>query len=186
MRKLIVTGARNRSQYFRANITEYLHPGGKILDVGSGTSNIAYDLQTSGYNVTGLDVENVSFIPAFTPVIYDGKTIPFQDKTFDTALILTVLHHTTNVDQIIREAVRVANQVIILEDVYTTTFRKYMTYFFDSLINLEFVGHPHSNQSDAQWRQTFIRLGLEITATKPMHSFVVMQHQLYVLRSASK
>jgi hypothetical protein len=35
----------------------------------------------------------------------------------------------------------------------------------DSWVNWEWRGHPHSNRSDAQWRETFGRLGLRVASS---------------------
>ncbi|MCH2440074.1 MAG: class I SAM-dependent methyltransferase [Candidatus Poseidoniia archaeon] len=40
------------------------------------------------------------------PVIFDGKQIPFEDDAFDLAIVLTVLHHTSNPEEVLREAMR--------------------------------------------------------------------------------
>jgi len=70
--------------------------------------------------------------------LYDGKKIPYDDDSFDVALLITVLHHTPHPEKILQEAQRVAKKIVLVEDVYSTVFHKYVTYFFDSLVNFEF------------------------------------------------
>jgi ubiquinone/menaquinone biosynthesis C-methylase UbiE len=172
--------ARSSVDHFAA----LLRPGEKLLDVGSGICDITNLLLKKGYDVTPLDVQDFSYLPAIKPTLYDGHTMPFDDQTFDTALILTVLHHTPHPEAVLREAQRVARRIIITEDIYTSTWHKYATFGMDSLLNLEFIGHPHSNKTDQQWRETFARLGLRITAEKSMRSFGVLRHTMYVLETA--
>lgn len=136
---------------------------GKILDVGSGGCQVLSIYKKEGYDITGIDVQNISLVKDVKPIIYNGKEIPFKNDSFDSSLILTVLHHTPKPEDILKEAMRVSNQIIIIEDIYHTTIQKYLTFFFDCILNFEFFGHPHTNKSDKQWRETFEELGLNLT-----------------------
>jgi ubiquinone/menaquinone biosynthesis C-methylase UbiE len=175
--KLTAPRAHETVRHFAA----CLQPRETILDVGSGIGDVTQLLMKEGYQVTALDVKNISFIPTIKPVIYDGRVMPFADKSFDTALILTVLHHAHNPETVLLEAARVARRVIIIEDVYSSKPHKYATFFMDSLLNLEFIGHPHTNQTDQSWQQTFRDIGLELMDTKVMKSWVVLRHKMYIL-----
>ena len=114
------------------------------MDIGSGTCNVCEILSKKGYEITPLDVHDLSFVNNIKPVIYDGNKIPYANNKFDQTLILTVLHHTPNPEKILQEAKRVSKRIIIIENVYSNWLHKYLTYFFDSLLNLEFIGHPHT------------------------------------------
>jgi 2-polyprenyl-3-methyl-5-hydroxy-6-metoxy-1,4-benzoquinol methylase len=181
-RKLLYRLAARRARLFVETFGEFIAKEGEILDIGAGICDIDKLLIDEGYQVTPLDIQNLSF-NTITPLLYDGKTLPCKNGAFDTALILTVLHHTQDPARLVAEAQRAAKRVIIIEDVYDTTFRKYLTFFVDSFLNLEFSGHPHSNKADQQWRALFRALGMKLTATKTLHSFLVMEHRLYVLES---
>jgi len=67
-------------------------------------------------------------------------------------MLLTVLHHTTDHETLVQEALRVAKKLIIIEDVYFNEVMRYTTYAMDSLVNLEFFGHPHSNRAYQEWK----------------------------------
>ena len=180
--KLYIPTIEPRAQVKIERTEKHLQPNSKILDIGSGIGGLAYAFQKRGHNMTCLDVVDHSFFPEIQPVIYDGKSFPFEKKSFDTAMIITVLHHTTTQREIISEAKRVANQVIIMEDVYTNSFQKYLTYFMDSLVNLEFKGHPHSNRNEQEWEQLFTELNLEIV-DKEVHRFLLFFRQVtYLLK----
>jgi ubiquinone/menaquinone biosynthesis C-methylase UbiE len=180
-RDLIYRLGEPRGQSMLEDFEEFLHPGETLLDVGTGIGNAAVLLLDKGYALTPLDVVNLTFTPKITPVIYDGEHMPFKNNQFETALILTVLHHTASPDTVLKEAKRVARRIIVTEDVYFNIWHKYATYFMDSLLNLEFKGHPHTNRTDGQWKATFKRMGLKLKHEKSMKSFIVMRHKLYVL-----
>lgn len=162
-------------------IEPFLEKGETILDIGAGTCNISELLLQKNYAVTPLDVKNLSAVDHIKPIIYDGKTIPFGDDSFDAALILTVLHHTLKPEEILMEARRVSKKIIVIEDIYSSWLHKQATYFFDSLLNLEFIGHPHSNKTDLQWRAAFQKLGLKLKGVRYSHYFV-FQHAVYYLQ----
>lgn len=154
-----------------------------IVDIGSGTCHIADLLIQKGYKVSPVDVVNLSFSPKTSPIIYDGKKLPFKNKNFDTAILITVLHHTKNPEAILAEASRVARQVVIIEDIYKNQLHKRLTHFLDSLLNLEFKDHPHANKTDEQWQQLFKKMNLELISVNYAKTFFVLHHSIYVLRS---
>lgn len=183
-RRLLLGLAAPRARETVDHFASYLRPDETILDVGSGICDITNLLINRGHPVTALDVDDFSYVAAIQPVIYDGEVMPFADKQFDTALILTVMHHTPHPEIILREAARVARRVIITEDIYYNTPHKYATFFMDSLLNLEFTGHPHTNKTDKQWRTLFQKEGLRVVGEKSMGSFAVLRHRMYVLETA--
>lgn len=135
-----------------------------------------------GYEVLPLDITNTSFFKEIPITVYDGSNFPFESQKFDSAIIITVLHHTKNPETIIREALHVCQNLVIIEDVIKNKVHKLITSIWDSLLNLEFFNHPHSNKSDLEWRQIFENLGLEIISTQKKWSFLFMYQITYHLR----
>ncbi|GAG39124.1 unnamed protein product, partial [marine sediment metagenome] len=149
-RRIILKLSKYRAKDMVKQIEPYLDKHKNILDIGSGCCNICKILNEKQFKVTPIDVKDLSAINDIKPIIYDGKKIPFKKNKFDNALILTVLHHTPYPKKIIKEAKRVSKKIIIIEDIYTNKIHKYVTYFVDSFLNLEFIGHPHSNKTDKE------------------------------------
>ena len=135
----------------------------------------------SDYDVTSIDVKDKSKVKSVKPIVYGGKKIPFEDGSFEVSIIIAVLHHTEDPISLIKEAMRVSKCVVIMEDVYDNTFQKYLTYFFDSLVNLEFIGHPHSNKSDKEWKKEFKELNLKLVDAKYGKIWGVFNEAFYYL-----
>ena len=136
-------------------IEPFLSKKNKIIDIGVGLGLLSSAIQKKGYYLCPVDVHNISIAKDIKPVLFDGQALPFKNNSFDTALLITVLHHTPNPEKIILETSRVAKKIIIMEDIFESTIHKYLTFIMDSIMNLEFFGHPHTNKSDKGWRKLF-------------------------------
>jgi len=162
-------------------IAEYISPKDKILDIGTGPGSVCLLMKREGYILTPIDVEDQTLSKEIKPEIYDGKNLPYKNASFDSALILTVLHHTPDPKEVLLEAKRVAKKIVVIEDIYTNPLQKYLTYFVDSIVNLEFSGHPHSNKSDNEWKDVFIELGLKLKAAKYSRFLLFFRQATYYL-----
>ncbi|MDZ7795293.1 MAG: class I SAM-dependent methyltransferase [Spirochaetia bacterium] len=163
------------------HIEGFLPEKSTILDIGSGKGAVSFALREKRYHVTSLDVKDKSLDPSLAPTLYDGIQIPFPDKHFDCGLLLTVLHHTPDPEAILKETSRVCRKIIIIEDVYSNCLQKYLTFFIDSLFNMEFFGHPHSNKTDAQWRSTFKHIGLSLEEARGRKLLLFFRQYAYIL-----
>ena len=47
---------------------------------------------------------------------FDGKSIPHGENSFDVVMFVDVLHHASQPMTLLREAVRVARQAIVIQD----------------------------------------------------------------------
>lgn len=143
-------------------ILPYLTTKDRILDIGSGSCRVCYYLQQKGFSITALDIKNKSQVSSISPIIYDGKKLPFSDNSFDVSLLITVLHHTQDPVTVLKEAKRVSKRIIVMEDLYEGIFQKYATFLMDSIYNLEFFNHPHNNMTEAQWKKIFTEFDLHL------------------------
>jgi ubiquinone/menaquinone biosynthesis C-methylase UbiE len=164
-------------------LTPHLKSKDNVLDVGSGNGILCYELRKRGFSVTALDVRNLSFIDNIKPAIYDGLKMPLRDVSVDVLLLITVLHHTQSPERVLGEAKRVAKKIIVIEETYSNIINKYLTYFIDSVFNFEFFGHPHTNKTDADWRDLFERLGLKLAHARYSRSIFVLRRVTYVLEN---
>lgn len=162
IKNLILKIDSKRSGEIIRKIKPYLKRNEKIIDIGSGLCIICKKLGDLGYNVSPLDIKNLSLFEDITPVVYDGEKIPYPDDYFDLSLLITVFHHTKNPKSVLKEARRLSKKLIVVEDIYKSSFQKYLTFTMDSLVNLEFFNHPRKNKTDQEWRKLFKNLDLKV------------------------
>jgi SAM-dependent methyltransferase len=118
--RLTTRSAQGRLEHQRTQelIRAIVPAGSRILDVGGATGVHAAPLATAGYVVQLLDpvasqVETAARHGSFEARVGDARELPFDDDTFDAALLLGPLYHLAGRDDrllALREAVRVVRQ----------------------------------------------------------------------------
>ena len=147
-----------------------IHPGQKVLDLGSGSGHIAERIRKIyGIEIACLDIVdyNRSNVPL---TVYDGKRIPFKKERFDTVLLFFVLHHALEPVQLLEEIKRILKidgTIIILEDVYNSRIERWTTLALDSINHINPVKTPFGFKTMEEWKQLFGALGLIVSDTKP-------------------
>lgn len=99
----------NRWSLYRAirAFSEEIPNTANILDVGCGIK--PYRHLFSSPNYTGIDIAGGGHADEAKTVdfFYDGLTIPFSDKSFDTILCTQVLEHADDPEVLVKECARV-------------------------------------------------------------------------------
>jgi SAM-dependent methyltransferase len=174
--------ALRRAEVKRKRLLPFLSKGESVLEVGAGNGALTKLLSNEGMQLSVLDIEDKSLFEDVKVRVYDGEKFPFEGKQFDVCQLITMLHHTTNAEELIREAKRVSDRIIIMEDIYENPLQKYITWFTDSLVNWEFFGHPHTNLTDTEWRELFEQNGLVVEKVEYYRFLVLFRQVSYVLR----
>jgi SAM-dependent methyltransferase len=90
-----------------------LPAGARVLDVGCGTGWLGRAMVDHGWRVSGVDLSQRMLARAqqrFPVVCADAARLPFQDRSFDGALVTAVLDFVPYPVAVLREARRVASQ----------------------------------------------------------------------------
>jgi ubiquinone/menaquinone biosynthesis C-methylase UbiE len=92
--------------------------GGPVIDVGVGTGRFALPLQRMGLEVVGIDLSRGMMAKArekgTANLFYaDVQQIPFRDRTFETALLVHILHLVSDWTKVVRESARVARETVM-------------------------------------------------------------------------
>ena len=139
----------------------------KVLDVGCGDGRLARLLaeKRPDISIRGIDVCQCK--DAVMPIDrFDGTSIPYGQGSFDVVMFVDVLHHASQPMTLLREAVRVARQAIVIKDHLAEGSLAYLT-----LRVMDWVGNarhgvalPYDYWSLAKWHRVFDELGLRINS----------------------
>jgi SAM-dependent methyltransferase len=123
--------ARRRLEKIQAHVV-----GKSLLDVGAAEGWAGEWAQAQlGLQVDLVDVVdlNRTDLPLH---LYDGRHLPFPDKSYDTVMLLLVLHHCDDPSRVLAESVRVARKrIIITESICRTRAGRAFLTFLDKGFN---------------------------------------------------
>ena len=160
-----------KSRMIYKRISPFLYSSDNIIDIGSGAGSLTEIIRKSGKKVVPLDVKTYKWPRFSEPVFYDGRNIPYGDKTFSTGMLVTVLHHTDNPESILKEAARVSRELIVVETSYVNPLHKLITILVDTLVNLQLKWNWDSYHSDQAWKELFSTMGFSLVASKKCWDF---------------
>jgi ubiquinone/menaquinone biosynthesis C-methylase UbiE len=179
-------GLDKRAEEFVGHFKDRIPLGARVLDIGGGWGFYVEPLERLRQcEVTVLDVVQPGFQKA-PVVVYSGETMPFPDGFFDISLLVTMLHHVPDPEKILREARRVTRRfVIVIEDLYRTSWGRWWTILRDQIYNFEFVGHPCQFKKKEEWFQCFQKLGFGLESEKETYTSLLgmrILNGIFVLR----
>lgn len=105
--------------------------GKRILDLGCATGNYCLALEKLGFECTGVDINkeyvDIAQKRGVKALSIDGS-LPFNDKSFDTIIMLEVLEHVENLDEVLLEVKRVARKNVLLTVPNSTGYELLLQY----------------------------------------------------------
>jgi SAM-dependent methyltransferase len=155
--------APRRVRILASLLAPLLPQSGRVVYVGCGDGAVSQAILRLRPD---LRIEGIEVLPRGTPEIrvsaYDGRYIPFSDRSFDAVLFVDVLHHAAEPAQLLREAARVAAKCVVIKDHTAEGPLAFATLrFMDRVGNTRHgVALPYNYWRRAQWRQEFERVGL--------------------------
>ena len=144
-----------------------------VLDVGIGTGFVTLKIKEFNpkIHIIGLDIEDKT--NGSVPVtIFDGKTIPFPDNSFDVVLCIDVLHHISDIGSLMKELSRVSKKYVIIKDHQRYSILSYyFLHFSDYITNAPYdINCAYNFYTKKQWLNEFHNAGLElIKEAKHLH-----------------
>jgi SAM-dependent methyltransferase len=157
--------AGRRARILARGFAELLGDARTVLDVGCGDGSIDLLIQGAipGLSIRGVDV----LVRANTKIPverFDGRTLPFGDKTFDALIFVDVLHHTDDPRVLLKEAKRVARSAVVLKDHTMEGPLAYQTLRF-----MDWVGNAQHGVSlssnywrEQRWHDAFASIGFRV------------------------
>jgi len=125
------------------------------LDVGCGNGRFTEKIREKfNLDIQGIDIYSPKN-PKVPVSVFDGKKIPFPNNSFDSVFFIDVLHHTSGIEAILKEALRVSRKSIIIKDHYCeNAFDTGVLKIADFFGNLSLkVPVPFNFKSSSEWDQ---------------------------------
>jgi len=161
---------------------DFIQRGSKILDLGCGSGIVGNQFEEFFQaEFVGTDIIDRRAVPlAFE--IFDGKNLPFPEKSFDVVLISYVLHHAKDPIILLKESKRVSREkIIIFEDLAEGFFSKIICQFHGISYSKLFKNPRFlSFKSEKDWEKIFEDIGLNVIFKKRVNNFPVKK-ELFVL-----
>ena len=157
---------KRRVHVLSQHLAKLIPDNASVLDVGCGNGLITHliswqrpELKSQGIDVL---IREKTYIPVTQ---FDGKTIPYEDASFDVVMFVDVLHHTEEPMILLREAKRVARQAIVLKDHTCNGLLAHTTLRFMDQVGNERYGVvlPYNYLTEDQWFDACDTLGLKIS-----------------------
>ena len=175
---------RFRARWSARRILPWVTAQDRVLDIGAGDCNLDLELQrAAGCTVVPVDVAdgNRTDLPL---QLYDGRTLPFPDASFDVGMMLFVLHHAEDPGALLRDAMRVCRRIIAFEDVNTSwwdrkTFRR-THWVYDKFLDIRY---PHHEWPPERWSALAREAGLAERWSGPIgrqFGYLSTRHIMYV------
>ena len=126
---------------------------------------IAALLQAARPDISIQGVDVLARAETRIPVVeFDGESLPYEANSFDVVTLVDVLHHTVDPLILLREAVRVARQDVIIKDHTREGLLAGVTLrFMDRTGNRRHgVELPYNYWRREQWARAFNSIGAEV------------------------
>lgn len=154
-------------------LTPYFSQRETVLDFGAGDLTFAHRLKKENpqLSISGVDVVNFKEKPTDIPFYqYDGKMLPFKDRTFDTVIAFYVFHHCDDALFAFNECFRVAKKrVIFVESLPRTKFEVYPMRLMDWFYNIwkpEKIELPYQFYPLDTWKKIFRKQKVSLNSLK--------------------
>lgn len=158
-----------RVRVLAGHLADLIPNRGTVLDLGCGDGSVALAVMRirPDLRIEGVDV----FVRANARIpvtVYDGRTLPFEDASFDYVTIVDVLHHTEDPAAVLEEAARVARHGVVVKDHLLNGWLAGPTLRF-----MDWVGNrghdvvlPYNYLSRRDWEGVFYKSRLATVASR--------------------
>jgi SAM-dependent methyltransferase len=167
--------------------------GESILDLGAGEGLLALEIKKQlNKEVRLVDVVDYNFTDLPLILYNPDEKIPLSDKTADTTILFTVLHHASDPEHLLREATRLTRSRLVIVEGYVEEDDKRITniffdWFYNRVIGDEDINVPLNFLKVKGWEKILNSHGFKIvkTAYLGINEPIVPEHQILIIADHS-
>lgn len=161
---------RRRVRVLAHELAACIEPGtNSLLDIGTGDGAVSKLIGDSHPQLKIFGIDTMARPQCAIPYsLFDGRQIPFADNTFDTCMLVDVLHHLSHIKEMLAEAKRVAGKYILVKDhLCANTIDLITLKVMDDVGNRPHgVAMKYNYLKKQDWEKIFKELGLVVITTK--------------------
>jgi SAM-dependent methyltransferase len=153
-----------RVRVLASHLCDMIPHGARVLDVGAGDGLLASQVLAKRTDLQWVAIDTLARPVTHVPMqLFDGEHLPFGDKEFDQVIFIDVLHHADDPMSLLREAVRVTRNGILIKDhlregIFAGPTLRFMDWVGNSAWG---VSLPYNYWNRAQWQAAQRELRLE-------------------------
>jgi SAM-dependent methyltransferase len=153
-----------RVRVLSEHLADLLPGSGRVIDIGCGDGELARRVAQArpGLSVCGVDVL-VREDAKIAVERFDGRVLRHADGAFDAAMLVDVLHHTDDPEELLAEAARVARIVVVKDHLADAPLARARLRLMDFVGNARHgVRLPYNYWTRSRWEEAFEGLGLRV------------------------
>ena len=132
----------------------WLSNADKVLDIGCGNAVVTEEIRKYfSCPVTGTDIQDYRKRDIPFRCIVEPDKLPFKNKEFSVCMFNDVLHHCYKQEELINDALRVADRVLIFE-MEPTMISKFLDYAINQIHNRK-MPIPLKIRRSTEWLDFF-------------------------------
>lgn len=161
----MLTGYRGRTYALVADVIRNLGTIATAVDVGAGEGWYARSLMVDGLITHCTPVELTRrALTVVEPVLYDGKRLPFGDRSAELVYAVDVVHHANEPNALLTEMARVADRFLVLKDhTYASALARATLVLMDEVGNRRFgIESPGRYQHGWDWLDHLAGAGFKV------------------------
>lgn len=163
--------------------------GEKVLDFGAGNGLLAREIKEQlDKEVILVDVVDYNYTE-LPMILYNPEgRLPLADEGVDTTILYTVLHHASDPEHLLEEAMRVTKQRLVIKESYIEEddiriTNSFFDWFYNRVIGDEDINVPLNFLKVEVWKKLLKLYDFEVIETKyvGIDEPAVPEHQVYII-----
>jgi len=175
-----------RAEKIASFCSPYIKHKDKVLDIGCGDGRMIISIKNKlkkTFEISGTDVLDYPLSFNFKKI--KQNKLDFKNKEFEVAILNDVLHHISKENQIkiIKEALRVANKVLIFE--VTNDFPGKLVDIITNKMHDSRVNLPLTMRSLNEWENLFKQNNIKFisfTSKRTVNQLFLLKNYFFVLK----